>query len=41
VLSVNVSARQCRHELIESVRRALDAASLDPRYLELELTETT
>jgi diguanylate cyclase (GGDEF)-like protein/PAS domain S-box-containing protein len=40
-VSVNVSARQCRQELVASVRRALDDSGLDARYLELELTETT
>jgi EAL domain-containing protein (putative c-di-GMP-specific phosphodiesterase class I) len=40
-ISVNVSARQCKQELTSLVRRALDESQLDPRYLELELTEGT
>ncbi len=40
-VSVNVSARQCRPELTQSVRRALAESELEARYLELELTETT
>jgi diguanylate cyclase (GGDEF)-like protein/PAS domain S-box-containing protein len=40
-ISVNVSARQCKQDLTSLVRRALDESQLDPRYLELELTEGT
>jgi diguanylate cyclase (GGDEF)-like protein len=40
-MAVNLSARQFRQDgLIETVRGALSAARLEPRYLELELTET-
>jgi diguanylate cyclase (GGDEF)-like protein len=40
-MAVNLSARQFRQDsLIETVRGALAAARLEPRYLELELTET-
>ncbi|HEY3784579.1 MAG TPA: EAL domain-containing protein [Steroidobacteraceae bacterium] len=40
-MAVNLSARQFRQEgLIETVRGALSAAGLEPRYLELELTES-
>jgi diguanylate cyclase (GGDEF)-like protein len=40
-MAVNLSARQFRQDsLIETVRGALAAAGLEPRYLELELTET-
>jgi diguanylate cyclase len=40
-MAVNLSARQFRQEgLIETVRSALSAAQLEPRYLELELTES-
>ena len=39
---VNLSARQFRdHELVKHVRRVLDETGLEPRYLELEITETT
>jgi diguanylate cyclase (GGDEF)-like protein/PAS domain S-box-containing protein len=40
-VAVNVSSRQCRPELVGSVRQALAESGLDVRYLELELTETT
>jgi diguanylate cyclase (GGDEF)-like protein/PAS domain S-box-containing protein len=40
-ISVNVAARQMRPELVASVRRALAESELDPRYLQLELTEST
>ncbi len=40
-VAVNVSPRQCRPELVGSVRQALADSALDVRYLELELTETT
>jgi diguanylate cyclase (GGDEF)-like protein len=40
-IAVNLSARQFRQEnLIDTVRGALARAGLEPRYLELELTET-
>ncbi len=40
-VSVNLSARQLGERgLVSSVRAALDAAGLDPRWLDLELTET-
>jgi diguanylate cyclase (GGDEF)-like protein len=40
-MAVNLSARQFRQDtLVESVRGALAAARLEPRYLELELTES-
>jgi len=40
-MAVNLSARQFRQEtLLETVRGALSAARLEPRYLELELTES-
>ena len=40
-VAVNLSARQFRMDsLIETVRGALAAARLEPRYLELELTES-
>jgi len=40
-MAVNLSARQFRQDgLIETVRSALSVARLEPRYLELELTES-
>ena len=40
-MAVNLSARQFRQDsLIDTVRGALSAAQLEPRYLELELTES-
>src|SRR5882724_858059 len=40
-MAVNLSARQFRQDsLIDTVRGALSAARLEPRYLELELTES-
>jgi diguanylate cyclase (GGDEF)-like protein len=40
-MAVNLSARQFRQDsLIDTVRGALAAARLEPRYLELELTES-
>jgi len=40
-VSVNLSARQlAERALVASVRAALDAAGLDPRWLDLELTES-
>ena len=39
-VSVNLSPREFLHDgLMDNVRRALDAAGLDPRRLELEITE--
>jgi diguanylate cyclase (GGDEF)-like protein/PAS domain S-box-containing protein len=41
VVSVNVSARQFRQEsLVQTVAEVLQATGLEPRYLELELTES-
>lgn len=41
VMSVNVSARQFKdNQLIDKVARALKDSGLEPRYLELELTES-
>jgi diguanylate cyclase (GGDEF)-like protein len=41
VVSVNVSPRQFRHEsLVQAVAEALGSTGLEPRYLELELTES-
>ena len=41
-ISVNVSARQFRHAtLLEEVRSCLAISQMDPRQLELEITETT
>ena len=39
-VSVNVSARQLRHGLVEFVAAALRHTALDPHQLELELTES-
>ena len=40
-VSVNVSSRQfTHHDLRETVRHALDQSQMDPRYLELEITES-
>ena len=40
-VSVNVSASQFREgELVDGIRRALDAVSLQARYLEVEVTES-
>jgi diguanylate cyclase (GGDEF)-like protein len=39
-ISVNVSARQLRHGLVDFVAAALRETALDPRQLELELTES-
>jgi len=40
-MAVNLSARQFKQDsLIDTVRGALSAARLEPRYLELELTES-
>jgi len=40
-VSVNVSARQCRPQLVSAVSNALADSALDACYLALELTETT
>jgi diguanylate cyclase (GGDEF)-like protein/PAS domain S-box-containing protein len=41
VVSVNVSPRQFRQEnLVQTVARVLQSTGLEPRYLELELTES-
>lgn len=41
IMAVNLSARQFRQEtLVESVRVALNDFSLDPKHLELEITES-
>ena len=41
-INVNVSAAQFKQgKLVESVRSALASSGLEPRFLELELTETT
>lgn len=41
VVSVNVSPRQFRHEsLVQTVAEVLRTTGLEPRYLELELTES-
>jgi diguanylate cyclase (GGDEF)-like protein len=40
-VAVNMSARQCEERDIDGVvRRALESSGLDPRYLELEITES-
>ncbi|CAI6079875.1 EAL domain-containing protein [Cohnella sp. JJ-181] len=40
VVSVNLSPRQFEQDdIVETVRRALEDTGLDPRYLELEITE--
>jgi len=39
-IAVNVSARELRSDFIESVRYILNDTGLDPRHLELELTES-
>ncbi len=40
-VAVNVSGRQLKHDgFVETVLRALREARLDPRYLELEITES-
>jgi len=42
VISVNLSARQFRQEgLVRLVAHVLEETGLDPRYLEMELTEST
>jgi EAL domain-containing protein (putative c-di-GMP-specific phosphodiesterase class I) len=41
VMSVNLSARQfLQHDIVGSVRNALEETGLAPEYLELELTES-
>jgi len=40
-VAVNVSGRQLKHDsFVETVLRALDEGKLDPRFLELEITES-
>ena len=39
-VSVNLSSRQLKRSLIETVARALQVSGLEPRYLSLELTES-
>ncbi len=40
-MSVNISSYQFRQKtLLATIKRALDKSGLDPRYLELEITET-
>src|SRR5581483_10188338 len=39
-VSVNVSARQFRHGVVDLTASVLRRTGLDPRYLELELTES-
>jgi diguanylate cyclase (GGDEF)-like protein len=40
-IAVNMSARQCEQENVaQVVRRALEESGLEPRYLELEITES-
>jgi len=42
VVSVNVSPRQFRHDdLVMTIARVLKSSGLEPRYLEIELTEST
>ena len=41
-VAVNISARQFQHpDLVAQVKRALDETKLEPRFLELEITETS
>ncbi|MCF8566461.1 EAL domain-containing protein [Alicyclobacillus tolerans] len=40
-VAVNVSASQFRPNLIDVIHSALDAADLDPSWIEVEITETT
>jgi len=40
-IAVNVSRHQCqRSEFVDTVKKALQASEIDPRYLELEITES-
>lgn len=39
-ISVNISARQFQHHLVSTVKRVLNQTGLDPRWLELEITES-
>ena len=39
-VSVNLSSRQLKRSLIDTVSRALQVSGLEPRYLSLELTES-
>lgn len=41
-VAVNISARQFQHnDIVETVKRVLKETNLDPKYLELEITEST
>lgn len=40
VISVNISIKQLRHELVEQLASALEHYGVAPQYLELELTES-
>lgn len=41
-IAVNISAREFKqHNFVEHVRKTLSITGLDPRYLELEITETS
>lgn len=41
LMAVNISARECRSkDFLDNVRAILNATRLEPRYLELELTES-
>jgi diguanylate cyclase (GGDEF)-like protein len=39
-ISVNISARQFQYHLVSTVKRVLNQTGLDPRWLELEITES-
>jgi diguanylate cyclase (GGDEF)-like protein len=39
-VAVNISALQFQRNLLDTVRQALQSTGLDPRYLELEITES-
>lgn len=41
-VAVNISARQFQHnDIVETVTKVLEETKLDPKYLELEITEST
>ena len=41
-MAINLSPRQfMQHDLLDTITRVLDAAELEPRFLELEITENT
>lgn len=40
IISVNISARQFQHNLITTVKKILNETGLEPRFLELEITES-